>query len=93
MPQIATVKSGASLGVNDVAFGADELKAYPTLVTDVLNLETTVNERLTVNVFSVLGNRVHRSIGNKVDMSSLSSGLYIVKVRAGNKVSNIKVLK
>jgi hypothetical protein len=92
--QIIAVRDEApALGVKEVAFGANELKVFPSIVTKTLNLESNVEEKLKIRVYSLTGKLVKRAYGKEVDMSSLSSGLYLVKVRAGNKVSNFKIIK
>ncbi|ALJ05508.1 hypothetical protein APS56_10420 [Pseudalgibacter alginicilyticus] len=91
--QIASVYNGAYLNINDVAFGENELKAYPNAVEDFLHLETLNNDSLEVNIFDLTGKMVTRTGGNTINMSNLNSGLYIVKVREGNKVANLKIVK
>lgn len=91
--EITSVMNGNTLGAKNVAFKANELKAYPTSVIDVLNLKTTVSEKLSVTVHNMLGKTVVRSYGNQVDMASLATGVYIVKVSGGNKVATLKVVK
>ena len=93
LSNIALIKGGATLGADDISFGENELRAFPTLVTDVLNIETTVNEKVDVRIYSLLGKLSHKAYGKTIDMSHLSSGLYIVKVRAGAKVASLKVVK
>lgn len=95
--EITTVMNGGVLGVKDIAFGVDELKIYPSVVSDFLTIRTIENQGLDINIYNILGRMVNKTSSNesslKIDMSSLSSGLYIVKVRVGNKVSSIKIIK
>lgn len=91
--ELEAIMGGGTLGVNDVAFGADELKAYPNAVTDFLNIKTSVSEKLDITIYNTLGKLVDRTNGTRVDMSDLSSGLYIVNVRAGAKVASLKIFK
>lgn len=91
--QIATIAGGGTLSAEDVAFGANELRAYPTLVEDVLHIKTTSNSLLEINVFDIAGKNMIRTSGNNLDMSGLTSGLYFVKVRQDNKVANLKIIK
>ncbi|GAA3561845.1 LamG-like jellyroll fold domain-containing protein [Snuella lapsa] len=95
--EVTNVMSGATLGVNDVTFSANELKAYPTVVKDYLMIETNVNQTLDIVVYNLLGKVVNK-INSKqsvteINMDDLASGVYIVKVRSGLKVSGIKVIK
>lgn len=84
----------AALSVDDVT--SQSLGYYPNPVKDRLNLSynQTIGE---VAVFNLLGQQVLGTTLNategSVNMSSLPAGNYIVKVNAGNEVSNIKVLK
>lgn len=91
--EIATIFGGAFLSLNDVAFGEGEIKAFPNSVEDVLQIQTTNNNSLEINVFDISGKAIIRTSGNSVDMSALTSGLYIVRVRDANKVANLKILK
>ncbi|WP_406683812.1 T9SS type A sorting domain-containing protein [Seonamhaeicola sp. MEBiC1930] len=79
--------------LNTINFAAGELKAYPTVVEDFLNIQTASKGELNISVFDITGKNISESTGNSVDMRGLTSGLYIVKVREANKVANLKILK
>jgi hypothetical protein len=91
--QIATVYGESYLNTADISFAKNEIKAYPNPVEDILYIETTSNSTLDINVFDITGKLVLNTNKNAIDMGALSSGLYIVKVREGNKVANLKTLK
>ena len=95
--EITTVMSGAALAVKDVAFTSDELMVYPTVVSDFINVRSTVKETLEIAIYNILGSVVIRSNSleseKQINMSGFSNGLYIVKIRAGNKVSSLKLIK
>ena len=91
--QLETVKTGGTLGVKDIAFSPNELKAFPNSVKDFLNIETSVTKKLEVTVYDIYGKLLKRSYGKHVDMRGLSSGVYILKVRAGAKVASVKIIK
>ncbi|WP_405605781.1 LamG-like jellyroll fold domain-containing protein [Polaribacter sp. Asnod1-A03] len=91
--QISDIYDAATLSVGDVAFGEDELIAYPNPVEDFLYLKTTDNSTLDISVLDITGKAIIRTSGDSVDMSELTSGLYIVKVRENNKVTKLKILK
>ncbi|CAH8282413.1 putative secreted protein (Por secretion system target) [Mariniflexile fucanivorans] len=91
--QITSIYGGGYLSVGDIAFGENELNAYPNAVEDFLYLETTTNSSLHISVFDITGKNIIRTFGKSVDMRGLTSGLYIVKVREDNKVANLKILK
>lgn len=89
--QILAVFNETALSTTDFAFG--ELKAYPNAVKDILHITTTSNNSLDISLFDISGKILIRTIGKYLDMSNLSSGMYIVKVREDNKVANLKILK
>lgn len=92
--QIETIMAGGTLGVADQNFAANELSVYPNAVTDYLNIESATANKFEVLVFDMLGKVVDRAtVTQKLNMSSLASGLYIVKIRSGNKVASVKVAK
>jgi len=88
-----TMNGSNALSLGDIAFAENELKAYPNAVEDFLYLETTSKASLEINVFDISGKALIRTGGTSVNMSDLSSGMYIVKVREDNKVANLKILK
>lgn len=69
---------------------------FPNPVKNSLNL-SYIHEISSTEVFNMIGQRVlSTKINNnsgQVDMSSLSTGAYMVKVIAGNQVKTIKVVK
>ena len=71
-------------------------KAFPNPVKDFLNLSSTKNIT-NVAVFNILGQQVAtkkmNSNQDKIDMSNLATGTYLVKVTADNVVKTIKVIK
>lgn len=91
--EITTVMNGGTLGVKDVAFDANELKVYPNQVEDILNIQTTVSKNVNVKIYNILGKLVKNTNTKEVNMTNLSPGLYIVKVRAGTKVADLKIIK
>ncbi|MEP5339209.1 MAG: LamG-like jellyroll fold domain-containing protein [Algibacter sp.] len=88
-----TMNGSNALSVGDIAFGENEIKAFPNAVVDFLQIQTTNNSSLEINVFDITGKAIIRTSGNSVDMRDLTSGMYIVKVREDNKVANLKILK
>ncbi|MFY0482663.1 T9SS type A sorting domain-containing protein [Flavobacterium sp. PLA-1-15] len=77
-------------------FGANNFKAYPNPVKDILNVSYTENIS-NVEVYNLLGQKVAtksiNATNGQLDMSSLAAGSYLVKVTAGNQVQTIKVIK
>lgn len=83
-----------ALGVND--FAADSFSIYPNPVKDVLNITSKVAVDRIV-VYDILGKVVLQEtpgvISPSINMSTLSSGTYMVKVTIDNNSKTIKVLK
>ncbi len=78
------------------SFDSANFVYYPNPVKNMLNLSYTQNIS-SVSVFNLLGQEVMSKVMNEnqsqVDMSSLATGAYLVKVTADNQVKSIKVFK
>jgi len=83
-----------SLSTN--SFDNASFKAYPNPVKNLLNLSYTENMS-DITVFNLLGQQVLSKKVNatesQIDMSTLTSGTYLVKVYVGNQVKTLKVVK
>ncbi|MBS7787109.1 T9SS type A sorting domain-containing protein [Flavobacterium sp. CYK-55] len=94
MVQIACPTS--SLSNSDFLNTADEITAYPNPVTDVLNIdfELVVD---TVAIYNLMGQEVMTAMPNaqdfKLNLSSLSSGAYMVKCVFGEQIKTFKIIK
>ncbi len=77
-------------------FSSNNFQSYPNPVKDVLNLSYD-KDITNVSVINLLGQEVLTSKVNnttaKIDMSSLTTGAYMVKVTSENEVKTIKVIK
>lgn len=77
-------------------FGINTLKSYPNPVKDILNLSYTDNIS-NVAVFNLLGQKIiDRAINansTAIDMSSLPSGGYIVRITSDSQTRSIKIIK
>jgi len=83
-----------TLGVDE--FAVDEFSVYPNPVQDILNIKSsTVIE--TVVVYDILGKVVLQAQPNKIspslDVSTLSSGAYLVKISNGTSAKTLKIIK
>ncbi|GJM63231.1 T9SS type A sorting domain-containing protein [Persicobacter diffluens] len=66
--------------------------AYPNPTTGILNI--SVDNLQSISVMNAAGQQQPVKVqGSKVDMSALESGMYFIRVVAGNEVNTIKVLK
>jgi Zn-dependent metalloprotease/PKD repeat protein len=81
------------------ATGVDNIESkvliYPNPVNDVLHVETgTTAETLTISIWSLEGKPLKREHAtNRIDMTELKSGLYLVKVEGKNVNYQLKVVK
>ena len=91
--EINTVMGGGTLGFEDSDFKANELKMYPNPTKGFINFATTLQHKLEVSIYNLQGKFVKKSYGNKLDVNDFYSGIYVVKVRAGNKVKNFRFIK
>jgi hypothetical protein len=71
-------------------FTASAVNILPNPVTDVANIESDGLTVKHVNVINTLGQTVFTGTTDKVDMSQLQSGIYIVKVEFDNNQSIVK---
>lgn len=71
----------------------DEVRVYPTIVTDKMTVEAPENARIFVTDLS--GRRVCEAAGNahEIDMSAYAPGWYLVTVCSDNKVVTKKIVK
>ena len=82
------------LGNDD--FRANNFSIYPNPVIDVLNIRSTTSVDA-IAVYDVLGKLVLSTtpdtISPSIDMSALTSGVYLVKVTIGDASKTVKVIK
>ncbi|MFT3795962.1 T9SS type A sorting domain-containing protein [Flavobacterium sp.] len=78
------------------SFAGAGFKSYPNPVKDVLNVSysKTINE---VTVYNLLGQQVFakslNAKGGQINLSSLNTGNYIVKLTSDQEVQTLKILK
>ena len=81
-----------TLGTNDVNFNSG-LSLYPNPAIDRITIEHQNSPIDQVDVFDINGRLVKASREVQLDVSSLSSGVYIVKVRSNQKHAFIRFIK
>lgn len=86
------VKINASMNVGDVK--ANNVQVYPNPAIDVLNV-TKVSDRATYTIYNVAGQSVSRGkvINNKVQVSQLIKGVYMISVDNEGQVTQLKFIK
>lgn len=70
----------------------DAIKVYPNPVKDVLNIETTSTIEK-VEIFSLFGQKLNSVNSTAIDMSTYSSGIYIIKVISDGNETVYKLIK
>ena len=91
------VISDVILSFGEEALNLKSLQLYPNPVDSTLNVKTDVDGDYQIKVYNVLGEVVYSieenfqntSISKSIDMSSLNSGVYLVKV-SSQKVTSVK---
>ena len=95
-PQLQTIVQLGNFTLSSSSFNAIEgLTMYPNpLKGNTLYLTSTANADMSVQIFDVLGKEVVNSnvINNTVNVSSLNSGVYIVKVTEEGKTATRKLV-
>lgn len=82
------------LGTPDVSDNA--ISSYPNPVRDILHLTSKENIN-SVEIYTMTGQQVSSNTTNdsntEIDLSELSSGIYVVKMATDNGIKNLKVIK
>ena len=90
-----TTGAADPLGIEEISLNA--FNVYPNPVKDVVTINTT-SEFDTVEVFNQLGQSVLKSSSslmnsNRLDLSSLNPGIYLMRIRSNNRSKTIKIIK
>ena len=87
------IKLPETMGTND-ELNTQSLLAYPNPVKDVLNIQTKLDIKF-VEVYNLAGQKVlNKEISdNKLNVSHLSKGVYILKAHTNNGVETVRILK
>lgn len=84
-----------SLGLND--FSEDEVEVFPNPVSDVLHIETSINQNLDYNLYDISGKVVLKGTTtdrlNAINVKSISNGVYFLSLWSSEKRGTYKVLK
>jgi Secretion system C-terminal sorting domain len=89
-----TIQSPCNLATSQ--FNISEFNYYPNPIKNELNISQ--NEEISeVSFYTVLGQKVFSKIVNSnktsIDVSFLSTGTYFVKIKSGENIRNVKVIK
>jgi hypothetical protein len=94
--QVQAAITAANNTLSTENFESSKLKVYPMPVIDVLNISySKVIEN--VVVYNVIGKEIlnvkSNALSMQIDLSSLSDGMYIVKIFTGNTNNTINIIK
>jgi hypothetical protein len=94
-PTVWSFTTETVLSVNENEL--DLFNVYPNPVKDIVRIETSLTID-SVKILNQLGQNVltinnNRTINNEIDLSSLSNGLYFMKISSGNRSESIKIIK
>ncbi|HMK06401.1 MAG TPA: T9SS type A sorting domain-containing protein, partial [Flavobacterium sp.] len=85
------------LGTNTIANLDKAIKLYPNPAKEILNIELPTNIDVTITggtITNLLGQTVYQSeIANKIDVSNLQKGIYIVSLQTNYGDWNGKFVK
>jgi DNA-binding transcriptional regulator YdaS (Cro superfamily) len=84
------VKKDTTAGLNDAV--KTDVVVYPNPVTNILTI-TTSQPVTNIEVFNGLGQLALKGLGNTIDVSSLSNGIYMLKVTANGHAKSFKIVK
>jgi hypothetical protein len=93
---LSIVEGTGILGLNTAAM-ANNILIYPNPVISVLNIESNENEVESINIYNTLGQIVlvipNAEQTQSVDVSSLKTGNYLMKVNLDKGSSSVKFIK
>ncbi|MDN3722798.1 T9SS type A sorting domain-containing protein [Aequorivita sp. SDUM287046] len=82
-----------AIGVNE--FSADQFAVYPNpAIKGYVNISSKVSGAKNISIFDVLGKQVVKTTlnGDKLDISALNSGVYILKIEQGKTSATKKLV-
>jgi hypothetical protein len=83
------VKNPSTASIND--FSKDLFLIYPNPTKEYLNIDCSSLE--SVSVYNILGKELLKGNNNRINVSSLSKGVYFIKVSDGINSSTKKFIK
>lgn len=73
-----------------------QVSVYPNPAQDKINVNLSNDEQAIATLYNIVGQQVNtyklEGANNVLDLSSVASGIYMLKVQQGNKTNNIKVV-
>lgn len=94
--ELLVVEGSNQLSVAEKHFSRS-LSVYPNPTQDKLQIKNIENENVNVNIYNVLGSKMIHTIANKnesvIDVSSLASGIYFVRLTVQGSTQEFKIIK
>ena len=86
------ISFGGTAGLNDNLY--DAVKMFPNPAKDVVQFSKNANEPLDIQIFDVLGKQLMavKNVQSEVNISSLPTGVYFVKMTLGTKATKKKLV-
>ncbi len=92
----STITVTACTGINDLAFNSD-FSTYPNPFNEILIIESVNTEASEVLIFNVFGELIYslkiQKGKTEINLSEISSGVYFIQNRVGDKVNTQKLIK
>jgi uncharacterized delta-60 repeat protein len=92
--QIVRLQGSTVLSTNN--FDKNDFAIYPNPVKDIININLQGrNTSLEYVIYDMSGKKItsNKLLENKIDVSSLSKGIYILKIKTGEKIFENKFIK
>jgi Secretion system C-terminal sorting domain/Concanavalin A-like lectin/glucanases superfamily len=77
--EIITLSQSTSLANSDFSNGNLKFNLYPNPASTILNIDTT-SDLKSVEIYSMLGQKVLSATTKKINVSSLSNGIYVMRL-------------
>ncbi|MCO6161261.1 LamG-like jellyroll fold domain-containing protein [Flavobacterium sp. NRK F7] len=91
--QITNLYTNNTLSANDFNHDEVAIKMYPNPVQDILNVDLQTNLK-SVEVYTIQGQKILESDQNQINVSSLVSAIYMVRIQdENNAVITKKIIK
>ncbi len=92
--KINGVENGVILSDENFEFGTEKLSVYPNPTSEKITINTPSGQNYSIELFNMNGELIFK--GNNVstiDLSSYSSGVYIVIIKQGNQQKQFKITR
>lgn len=90
------IVTGNNITLNNESFSLNQIKIFPNPTTDFISVSGLTDE-FEYDVFNIQGKVLNNgkidSINNQIDLSSLSNGIYIVRINNGDNFITKKIIK